>query len=74
MLRNRVRSRSENRHEFSSNFIFDQIIKQKIFEIEKLGKIHPKSDAKGQKDNVCKKLIRKFKKYYKSIMIFRAMF
>jgi hypothetical protein len=47
ILRNRVRSSSETRHEFSSNFIFDQIIKQKIFEIEKLSKIRPQSDKKG---------------------------
>jgi hypothetical protein len=55
VLRNRVKSRSENRHEYSSNFIFDPIIKQKNFEIEKIGKVRPKSDAKGQKDNVYKK-------------------
>jgi hypothetical protein len=42
---------SETRYKFSSNFIFDQIIKQKIFEIEKLSKIRPETAKKTQKDN-----------------------
>ncbi len=52
LLRNRVRSSSETRHEFSSNFDLDQIIKRKTFEIEKQSKIRPESDKKGLKDNV----------------------
>ena len=55
VLRNRVRSSSETRHKFSSNFIFDQIIKQKIFEIEKINPIRPKTDKRGLKDNIYKK-------------------
>jgi hypothetical protein len=55
VLRNRVRSSSKTSHKFSSNFIFDQIIKQKLFEIEKLSKIRPESDKKGFKNNVYKK-------------------
>jgi hypothetical protein len=73
VLRNRFRSSSETRHEFSINFIFDQIIKQKIFEIEKLGKIRPKSDPKRQKNNVLKIQKNKMKKYYKNYIFFRAM-
>jgi hypothetical protein len=57
-LRNRVRSSCETRHEFSSNFDFDQIIKRKIFEIEKLSKIRPESNNKGLKDNVYNKLTK----------------
>ncbi len=52
VLRNRIRSSSETRPKFSSNFIFDQIIKQKIFEIEKINPIRSKTDKKGLKDNV----------------------
>ena len=49
---NRASSGSKARHKFSNNFIFDQIIKQKIFEIEKLSKIRPETAKKKQKDNV----------------------
>ena len=52
LLRNRVRSSSETRHKFSNNFIFDQIIKQKIFEIEKINQRRPTTGKSGLKDNV----------------------
>ncbi len=50
LLRNRERSSSEIR--FSSNFIFDQIIKQKILEIEKINPIRPKTNKRGLNENV----------------------
>jgi hypothetical protein len=43
---------SETRYKFSSNFIFDQIIKQKIFEIEKINQRRPITSKRGLKDNV----------------------
>jgi hypothetical protein len=52
LLRNGDISGNNSKKEFSSNFIFDQIIKQKIFEIEKINPIRVKADKRGLKDNV----------------------
>jgi hypothetical protein len=46
---------SETRHIFSSNFTFDRIIKQKIFEIEKLGQLSSKTVKKRQNNDVIMK-------------------
>jgi hypothetical protein len=46
------RDTSETRHKISTNFSFDQIIKQKIFEIEKINQRRPKTGKRGLKDNV----------------------
>jgi hypothetical protein len=51
-LRNRLRSRSENRQKFSKKFAFDQVIKPKTFEIEKISQVRVNSDKKGVTNKV----------------------
>jgi hypothetical protein len=70
LLRNRVRSSSETRHKFSNNFIFDQIIKQKIFEIEKINPIRPKTGKREQKNNVTIKVKLTLERYVIKILSF----
>jgi hypothetical protein len=49
-LRNCVKCNSEIRKNYSSNFTFDQIIKQKICEIEKLSQLRFKTDKNQNND------------------------
>jgi hypothetical protein len=73
VLKKRVRSSSDNRDKFSSNFIFDQIIKQKIFEIEKINPIRPKTVKRELKKNVTIKVKLTLERYIIKILCFKEL-
>ncbi len=49
-LRDCVKCNSEIRQNYSSNFTFDQAIKQKICEIEKISQLRSKTDKNHNND------------------------
>ena len=52
ILRNRVKSSNESRRKYSSNFIMDQLLKQKLYEIENIINIRNKAGRKEINNNV----------------------
>jgi hypothetical protein len=64
---------SETRHRLSTNFSFDQIIKQKIFEIEKINPIRPKTVKRELKNNVTTKVKLTLKRYIIKIVCFEEL-
>ena len=51
ILRNRVKSSYESKRLYSSNFILDRIIKQKLNELEKVINIQAKTVMKAEEKN-----------------------
>ena len=51
ILRNRVKSSYESKRLYSSNFIVDRIIKQKLNELEKVINIRAKTVMKAEEKN-----------------------
>ena len=51
ILRNRVKSSYESKRLYSSNFILDRIIKQKLNELEKVINIRAKTVMKAEEKN-----------------------
>jgi hypothetical protein len=52
LLRNRVKSSNESRRKYSSNFVMDQLLKQKFYEIQKMFSINSKPEKRERKNEV----------------------